>query len=239
MAYRIASELVARVSPPPPPGTPPQYVLAAILAERHRRELSRLSRRMENQRDLLRRAGASRGDHAGDRRHGDRQERPESMSAEGSAGAIRFSPLSQSAAAATAHQVGPRLMKPVQAVHQATNPVGKYGTETEPDAQERKSRAGRTVPGFEARRPARRKNSGANMPLCYAEQLTGQPPWFTHRRTTSPSANPASMIETWPATARAANENKHDQADSQLQRKSMPGRIVVQSPAHSATVHRP
>ncbi|BBZ78128.1 hypothetical protein MANY_34650 [Mycolicibacterium anyangense] len=42
MAYRIASEVVARISPPPPPGTPPQYVLAAVLAERHRRELARL-----------------------------------------------------------------------------------------------------------------------------------------------------------------------------------------------------
>ena len=52
MAYRIASEVAARVSPPPPPGTPPQYVLAAVLAERHRRELSRLNRRTENQRRL-------------------------------------------------------------------------------------------------------------------------------------------------------------------------------------------
>ncbi|BBY19134.1 RDD family protein [Mycolicibacterium litorale] len=42
MAYRIAGEVVARISPPPPPGTPPQYVLAAVLAERHRRELARL-----------------------------------------------------------------------------------------------------------------------------------------------------------------------------------------------------
>ncbi len=42
MAYRIASEVVARISPPPPPGAPPQYVLAAVLAERHRRELARL-----------------------------------------------------------------------------------------------------------------------------------------------------------------------------------------------------
>lgn len=44
MAYRITSEVVARISPPPPPGTPPQYVLAAVLAERHRRELARLRR---------------------------------------------------------------------------------------------------------------------------------------------------------------------------------------------------
>ncbi len=42
MAYRIAGDVVARISPPPPPGTPPQYVLAAVLAERHRRELERL-----------------------------------------------------------------------------------------------------------------------------------------------------------------------------------------------------
>lgn len=42
MAYRITSEVVAQISPPPPPGTPPQYVLAAVLAERHRRELIRL-----------------------------------------------------------------------------------------------------------------------------------------------------------------------------------------------------
>ena len=42
MAYRIAGEVVARISPPPPPGVPPQYVLAAVLAERHRRELERL-----------------------------------------------------------------------------------------------------------------------------------------------------------------------------------------------------
>jgi uncharacterized RDD family membrane protein YckC len=42
MAYRIAGEVVARVSPPPPPGAPPQLVLAAVLAERHRRELARL-----------------------------------------------------------------------------------------------------------------------------------------------------------------------------------------------------
>jgi uncharacterized RDD family membrane protein YckC len=42
MAYRIAGELVAQISPPPPPGAPPQLVLAAVLAERHRRELARL-----------------------------------------------------------------------------------------------------------------------------------------------------------------------------------------------------
>ena len=42
MAYRITSDVVAQISPPPPPGTPPQLVLAAVLAERHRRELARL-----------------------------------------------------------------------------------------------------------------------------------------------------------------------------------------------------
>ena len=42
MAYRIATDVVAQISPPPPPGTPAQLVLAAVLAERHRRELARL-----------------------------------------------------------------------------------------------------------------------------------------------------------------------------------------------------
>ena len=42
MAYRITSDVAAQISPPPPPGVPPQYVLAAVLAERHRRELIRL-----------------------------------------------------------------------------------------------------------------------------------------------------------------------------------------------------
>jgi len=42
MAYRIAGDVLSRVGPPPPPGTPPQLVLAAVLAERHRRELERL-----------------------------------------------------------------------------------------------------------------------------------------------------------------------------------------------------
>jgi hypothetical protein len=42
MAQRIAADVVARIAPPPPPGTPPQYVLAAVLAERHRREVARL-----------------------------------------------------------------------------------------------------------------------------------------------------------------------------------------------------
>jgi hypothetical protein len=42
MAYRITADVVAQISPPPPPGVPPHYVLAAVLAERHRRELMRL-----------------------------------------------------------------------------------------------------------------------------------------------------------------------------------------------------
>ena len=42
MAYRITGEVVAQISPPPPPGVPPHLVLAAVLAERHRRELARL-----------------------------------------------------------------------------------------------------------------------------------------------------------------------------------------------------
>lgn len=42
MAYRIAGDVFSRVGPPPPPGTPPQLALAAVLAERHRRELARL-----------------------------------------------------------------------------------------------------------------------------------------------------------------------------------------------------
>jgi uncharacterized RDD family membrane protein YckC len=42
MAYRITAEVAAQISPPPPPGVPPRYVLAAVLAERHRRELMRL-----------------------------------------------------------------------------------------------------------------------------------------------------------------------------------------------------
>jgi uncharacterized RDD family membrane protein YckC len=42
LGYRICTEIVAQVSPPPPPGTPPPLILAAVLAERHRRELERL-----------------------------------------------------------------------------------------------------------------------------------------------------------------------------------------------------
>jgi uncharacterized RDD family membrane protein YckC len=43
MARRIYAEVVGRISPPPPPGAPVALVLAAVLAERHRRELSRLA----------------------------------------------------------------------------------------------------------------------------------------------------------------------------------------------------
>ncbi|SPM30077.1 RDD family protein [Mycobacterium terramassiliense] len=42
MAYRIAGDVVSRIAPPPPPGAPPELALAAVLAERHRRELARL-----------------------------------------------------------------------------------------------------------------------------------------------------------------------------------------------------
>lgn len=42
MAYRIAGDVVSHIAPPPPPGTPPELVLAAVLAERHPRELARL-----------------------------------------------------------------------------------------------------------------------------------------------------------------------------------------------------
>ncbi|KAA1250142.1 RDD family protein [Mycobacterium simiae] len=42
MAYRIAGDVLSRVAPPPPPGAPPQLILAAVLAERHRRELARM-----------------------------------------------------------------------------------------------------------------------------------------------------------------------------------------------------
>ena len=42
MAYRITGDVVSRIAPPPPPGAPPELILAAVLAERHRRELDRL-----------------------------------------------------------------------------------------------------------------------------------------------------------------------------------------------------
>ncbi|OBI84045.1 RDD family protein [Mycobacterium sp. 1245805.9] len=43
MGYRIAGDVLSRIAPPPPPGAPPELVLAAVLAERHRRELARLA----------------------------------------------------------------------------------------------------------------------------------------------------------------------------------------------------
>jgi uncharacterized RDD family membrane protein YckC len=42
MAHRIYVEVVAQIAPPPPAGAPAPLVLAAVLAERHRRELARL-----------------------------------------------------------------------------------------------------------------------------------------------------------------------------------------------------
>ncbi len=42
MAYRIAGDVVSHIAPPPPAGAPPELVLAAVLAERHRRELARM-----------------------------------------------------------------------------------------------------------------------------------------------------------------------------------------------------
>ncbi|OBG85497.1 hypothetical protein A5699_23955 [Mycobacterium sp. E802] len=42
MGQRIFAEIASRISPPPPPGAPVEYVLAAVLAERHRRALARL-----------------------------------------------------------------------------------------------------------------------------------------------------------------------------------------------------
>jgi uncharacterized RDD family membrane protein YckC len=42
LGYRICAEVVAQLSPPPPAGAPPALILAAVLAERHRRELQRL-----------------------------------------------------------------------------------------------------------------------------------------------------------------------------------------------------
>ncbi|KHO18093.1 RDD family protein [Mycolicibacterium setense] len=42
MGHRIFDEVASRISPPPPPGAPAEYVLAAVLAERHRRALARL-----------------------------------------------------------------------------------------------------------------------------------------------------------------------------------------------------
>ncbi|OBJ73840.1 RDD family protein [Mycobacterium sp. 1274756.6] len=46
IAYRIAADVVGAIAPPPPPGAPPEPVLAAVLAERHRRELARMQTRV-------------------------------------------------------------------------------------------------------------------------------------------------------------------------------------------------
>lgn len=42
IANQIAGELVSQIWPPPPPGVPAEVFLAAVLAERHRREVARL-----------------------------------------------------------------------------------------------------------------------------------------------------------------------------------------------------
>jgi hypothetical protein len=42
MAASIATELARHVAPPPPPGTGPDEYLAAVVAERRKRELTRL-----------------------------------------------------------------------------------------------------------------------------------------------------------------------------------------------------
>ncbi|MBX7448420.1 RDD family protein [Mycolicibacterium sp. 3033] len=42
MAGRITGEVVAQITPPPPPGAPAGQVLAAVLAERHRRAVQRM-----------------------------------------------------------------------------------------------------------------------------------------------------------------------------------------------------
>ncbi|GAA3117306.1 hypothetical protein GCM10010466_05380 [Planomonospora alba] len=50
MGTRIAAQTAAFVSPPPPPGVPPYAYLSAVLAERRRRHLERLTRRAEARR---------------------------------------------------------------------------------------------------------------------------------------------------------------------------------------------
>lgn len=42
MLYQISTDVLASIAPPPPPGTPPQFMLAAVLAERHRRALEHM-----------------------------------------------------------------------------------------------------------------------------------------------------------------------------------------------------
>ncbi|HVL86332.1 MAG TPA: RDD family protein [Pseudonocardia sp.] len=44
MAHSLAARIAAHVGPAPPPGTPPEAYLAAVLAERRRREEARLAR---------------------------------------------------------------------------------------------------------------------------------------------------------------------------------------------------
>lgn len=42
MLYQISTDVLASIAPPPPPGTPPQFMLAGVLAERHRRALAQM-----------------------------------------------------------------------------------------------------------------------------------------------------------------------------------------------------
>lgn len=42
MLYQISTDVLASIEPPPPPGTPPQFMLAAVLAERHYRALEQM-----------------------------------------------------------------------------------------------------------------------------------------------------------------------------------------------------
>ncbi|MDO3341108.1 RDD family protein [Mycobacteroides abscessus] len=42
MLCQISTDVLASIAPPPPPGTPPQFMLAAVLAERHRRALAQM-----------------------------------------------------------------------------------------------------------------------------------------------------------------------------------------------------
>ena len=44
MGRRLLAEMSLYVAPPPPPGSHPEYVLAAILADRRRRDGERLAR---------------------------------------------------------------------------------------------------------------------------------------------------------------------------------------------------
>jgi uncharacterized RDD family membrane protein YckC len=55
MAVQLADALAAHIAPPPPAGTDPEYFIAAVLAERRRRDLARLTaeagRRQARERD--------------------------------------------------------------------------------------------------------------------------------------------------------------------------------------------